>query len=523
MTSTIMDRNKSILHDIEDFESKMTEQINNAISDITQEVQENFQKMLASFRGKGVALDEYMRTTLSKMKTVVESGAMGPLLSKESIALGEKAHKEEARKETLKESKLHLRSKKLEQNKSDKTGKEEEKDANQPSRIVSEILKEVISSVTTKPSHGNTRTKKRQLIKEDSSKDELKKESDINNNSISNDDNASKRRKRTRNTSVVDDTSLVYTTKDNPPSSDPDSETSESSDQNKAKKGSKAKSSPIKVTHFKNGDIVWAFWNHKWYAAKICDVEDVPVAHKTKLDQIYKKGNPTDYVVVQFFIDGAFSKVNKSKLETFGVASVDEPRSKGDTKSYEIALEAFKQKSSINKEEEKISKKSSSTSLGSSKKNKTEESSEKKDKAAKTKKTEPKSDTSSKAPDTTKKSIRSKKDSTKTDLKEESNEKEKSKEGPNTYISGPNIQQNDLVIATVRGRKPWPAKVDEILENGDCKVTFFATRNVNYSGGKVFPTKVVKYSRATKEILYKQKSEKMKQAIEEISAEFSKQ
>merc|ERR1712223_234340 len=155
------DRNERILHDIEDFESKMTEQINNAISDIVQEVQENFQKMLASFRGKGVALDEYMRTTLSKMKNVVESGAMGPLLSKESIALGEKAHKEEARKETRKESKLHLRSKKLEQNSSDKAGKEEEKDANEPSQIVSEILTEVLNNVATKPTHGNTKTKKR--------------------------------------------------------------------------------------------------------------------------------------------------------------------------------------------------------------------------------------------------------------------------------------------------------------------------------------------------------------------------
>ena len=86
----------------------------------------------------------------------------------------------------------------------------------------------------------------------------------------------------------------------------------------------------------------------------------------------------------------------------------------------------------------------------------------------------------------------------------------------------PHIKREDLVIATVRGRKPWPAIVDDVLENGDCKVTFFGTRNVNYKGGKVFPTKIVKYSSDTNEVLSKNKSDKMKQAIAELSVELQR-
>merc|ERR1712223_1467225 len=85
------------------------------------------------------------------------------------------------------------------------------------------------------------------------------------------------------------------------------------------------------------------------------------------------------------------------------------------------------------------------------------------------------------------------------------------------------IKQNDLVIATVKGRKPWPAKVTEVVSNGSYKVTFFETLNVNYTDKQVFSTKIVKYNNETKKVLEKDQSEKMKHAIRKIEAELKLQ
>jgi len=517
-----MDKNKGVIHDIESFEAKMTEQINNAISEITQEFHESFQKMFKSLKNKGLALDEYMRTNLSKMKNAVEPGFVPANIKEESNV------KKETSNETKRESNLRSKSKKIEENKKEKVSKKEEQIETDPSKFILEIVRELASNVSTKTNTEKDKTKetnKRKSTKEVSGEEESKKKSNSS-ETASNDENVSKRRRRTRNTSIE----IEEPNEESPKKSDHESEKSKVHDQNTSRRGTNSKSSPVKETSFLNGDIVWAFWNHRWYAAKVCDIEDVPVGHKSKLDQLYKKGNPSDYAVLKFFVDGAYSKVNKTKLEKFGNTSIDEERGKGD-KIYDIALEAHKQRTIGKKDEEKKSKKATQTSDKTKKKTEMEDStkSETKEKVLRSKKIvqEPEillkaEEDSSKSSDKSEKSTKQKADKMKNEPKEKvSDNVAASKEGANTYICGPDIKQNDLVIATVRGRKPWPAKVDEILDNGDCKVTFFATKNVNYSGDKVYPTKIVKYSRASKEVLYKQKSDKMKQAIEEISAEFS--
>lgn len=101
----------------------------------------------------------------------------------------------------------------------------------------------------------------------------------------------------------------------------------------------------------------------------------------------------------------------------------------------------------------------------------------------------------------------------------ETNDSNQKKDETKIMSNEDGIKVNDLVIATVRGFKPWPAKVTEIAENGACKVNFYVTLNVNFDGKKIYPTKIVKYTNDSKKILEKDNSEKMFQAIDEIEAE----
>ena len=80
----------------------------------------------------------------------------------------------------------------------------------------------------------------------------------------------------------------------------------------------------------------------RWYAARVTDPEDIPMYHMEKLKQMNKKANQADFHIVQFFVDGLYAKIPKSKVESLGETSADKTKSKKDSKGYTKALKALK-------------------------------------------------------------------------------------------------------------------------------------------------------------------------------------
>merc|ERR1712184_201335 len=58
------------------------------------------------------------------------------------------------------------------------------------------------------------------------------------------------------------------------------------------------------LREFGSGDIVWVYWGNIWYAAMICNLEDVPSISKEELVKIYKDAPPSNYAIVRFYVDG---------------------------------------------------------------------------------------------------------------------------------------------------------------------------------------------------------------------------
>jgi hypothetical protein len=90
----------------------------------------------------------------------------------------------------------------------------------------------------------------------------------------------------------------------------------------KQRKSSHDNQNVITPNKCKYGDTVLARWRGHWREAIVIDPEDIPLKIE-KLNKINENGNPADYVIVRFHVDGYYSKIRKAKIKELETTSGD--------------------------------------------------------------------------------------------------------------------------------------------------------------------------------------------------------
>ena len=84
---------------------------------------------------------------------------------------------------------------------------------------------------------------------------------------------------------------------------------------------------------FEVGDVVWALWQRRYYAAKIVSLADVPEQFHRQL-----RSASSDYLIVRYYADGMFNRVHRTKVDTLAENVVDKQRARFNPQAYNEAL-----------------------------------------------------------------------------------------------------------------------------------------------------------------------------------------